>query len=256
MASHFECIGFPLAPDAPGGEEAMADVLRRVAEAAEVLGEYEGEARRLRWRGPAGEELHLAVALGESGAELLCATPAFAGATRSPAVVYRSLPGEGCLWCDFVHVGIAGLPGAPENPLFAELKDPAFERDADLRGARGALQLSLLAQQVEAWDDRAAFLAAKGGELEPRAFVPTGLMGPIPRPHARTAGEVEEATVHVNPLTGLSFVHARIATHGTRLDLLAAGKDLPQGLRPGQVVLAAGTLVARFPDGLPVARAV
>jgi hypothetical protein len=252
MASHFECLGFPLSPDGRA-EDSMAEFLQRAAASAEVVAEHEGGIVRLLWSGPAGEELHFVVALGDEGAALLCATPSFRGGTRTPIRVLRTLPSADCGWCDFVHFGVASLPGAPENPLFAELKDAAYSREADLRGARGVAQVNLLAQQVEAWADRDAFLRDRGAEMEPRALVPTGLLGPTPRPVARAAGEVEAATVHENPLTGLRFVHARIATHGTRLDLLAAGGDLPGGLRPGQVVLASGTLLARFPDGVPEA---
>jgi hypothetical protein len=54
-----------------------------------------------------------------------------------------------------------------------------------------------------------------------------------------------------NPLTGLPFLQATVGAFGGPWDVLATPADLREGLREGQWLLADGTLVARFPEGLP-----
>jgi hypothetical protein len=82
------------------------------------------------------------------------------------------------------------------------------------------------------------------------SFVATGLLAPPHRPRARVAGTVAGPRRLRNELGGGEFWHARLAADAVELDVLVAAADLPEGLAEGAVLLAEGSLLVRFPDGL------
>jgi hypothetical protein len=251
MTTHFQCLGFPLAQDDASAAR-LPGILRAIFDGGRPLPAPEG-FHAAEWRSEEGAAAYAAVAVDPATGEMevRCLTPAFLGGTRQRVKVFRTLPDPGCPFCDYLH-GEVAVPGAGRgSPFFTEIKDPAWTRDLDLRGAGAVLQTSLLAVRIEAYRDAADFAARRGGDLEPRAFVPVGLMGTPHRPRAKVAGEVLEARRLVNPLAGMAFHHARVAAFGGEFDLLAADADLPGGLAPGQVVLAECFLVSRFPEGIP-----
>lgn len=251
MATHFECLGFPLARDEASAAR-LPEILRGIFEGGRPLPAPEG-LRAAAWSEPGGTAAYAVLALdAESGAaDLRCLTPAFLGPTRVRARAFRTLPDAECAFCDYLHGEFLAAPSGRGLPFFTEIKDPAYSRDRDLRGAEVVLQVSLLAQHVHAYRDEADFLARRPEPIEVGAFIPMGLMESPRRALARIAGTVREARVVANPLTGLRFHHARVATDAGEMDLLAAEADLPGGLAPDRVVLAQASLIARFPEGLP-----
>lgn len=253
MSSHFQCLGFPLAPGEESGP-ALEALVGRVFEEGSPLPAPEG-IHAAAWESPEGLAVTAALEVDPATgrARLLCLTPTFRGGTRLPVRVFRTLADPGCPFCDYLHGEVIVEGSDLGSPLFLEIEDRAFGRERDLRGAVLPVQVSLLAQGLRVFRDREDFLARRPEEMEPRSFLPTGLMAPPHRPRARVAGEVLEARTLVNPLSDLPFHHARLAAFGGEFDLLAAGPDAPDGLRPGAVLLADVSLLGRFPEGLPAA---
>ena len=247
MASHFECLGFPLTPGST--PEELAAVAEKIFDAGEPRGAPEGFRATL-WKGPEGAAAFGALAAGADGLVLQCLTPTFLGATRLPARVLRALPDRECCFCDFLHAEVI-VRGGRGYPLFLELRDEAYAREMDLRGAEVVLQVNLLAQQVRAYDGREAFERERTEDLAPESLVPTGLLGTPPAARAAVTGEVVAAATLVNSATGAPFVHARLRTIGGEYDLCAASRDLPAGLREGQVVQASCSVIGRVVEGLP-----
>jgi hypothetical protein len=255
MATHFECVGFPLARD-EASEERLPAILRGIFDGGRPLPGPEG-FHAAEWRSPGGAAAYAAVTVDpETGAPALrCLTPSFLGPGRVRFRCFRTIPDPECPFCDYLHGEALPGDGGPGVPLFAEIKDPAFSRDRDLRGAEVVLQVSLLAQHLHAYAGEEEFRARRPDPIEPGAFVPVGLLRQPHRALARVAARVIEARRLENPLTGLPFHHARVGSAAGEMDLLAAAADLPGDLRPGGIVLAEASLVARFPEGLPGAGA-
>ncbi len=251
MATHFECLGFPLARDEASAGR-LPEIVRALFDAGRPLPAPEG-FHAVEWSDAGGAAAYavLAVDPASGEADLRCLTPAFLGPTRTRVKVFRTLPDAECPFCDYLH-GEVRVEGTDRGfPLFAEIKDPAFSRDRDLRGAEAVLQVSLLAQHLHAYRDEEDFRARRPEPLEPGALVPAGLMETPPRALVRAAATVLESRRIGNPLTGGSFHHARVATEAGEMDLLAAEADLPSGFLPGQVVFFQASVLARFPEGLP-----
>lgn len=251
MATHFECLGFPLARDESSAER-LPGIVRGLFEGGRPLPSPEG-FHAVEWTSPGGAAAYavLAVDPASGDTELRCLTPAFHGPTRTRVKVFRTLPDAECPFCDYLHGEVRTADADRGFPLFAEIRDPAFSRERDLRGAEVVLQVSLLAQHVHAYRDGEDFRARRPEPLEPGTLVPAGLMEKPPRALLRVAAAVLESRRVANPLTGGSFHHARIATEAGAMDLLAAEADLPDGLLPGRIVLAQASVIARFPEGLP-----
>jgi hypothetical protein len=251
MASHFECAGFPFR-----GSEEEADRLREV-----VRGVFDGGREvpapegfhAADWESPDGVALFAAVAedAGAGGLEVRCLSPHFLGATRTPVRVFRTVPDRACPFCDFLHGEVLRPGGGDGEPLFAEIRDRAFARETDLRGAEVTIGLTLLAQFARSFEDRDDFLARRPADVAAGSFVATGLLGKPHRARARAAGTVGGPRLLPNPLGGGRSWHARLALDAAEIDLLAAEADFPGGLAEGAVLLAEGSLVARFPEGLP-----
>jgi len=251
VASHFECLGFPLRPEDADGER-IAEILRGVFEGGRPVPAPEG-FHAASWESPEGIAAFAAVESGgeEGGLALRCLSPSFAGTTRAAARVFRTLPDPACPFCDFLH-GEVRRPGADSGePFFAEVRDGAFARGSDLRGAGVVVQLGLLAQHARAFRDREEFRAKRPEGAAAGSFVATGLLAPPHRPRARVAGSVAAPRLLRNPLGGGEFWHARLAADAVEVDALIAAADLPGGLAEGAVLLAEGSLLVRFPDGLP-----
>lgn len=251
MASRFECVGFPLNRD-ESSAAGMAAIVRGIFEEGTPLPAPEG-LHAAEWRSPEGASARAAVSLdaGAGRLDLRCFTPGFLGATRRLVKVYRTLPDPACPFCDFLHGELLAEEGAAGVPLLVEIQDARYRRDADLRGAEVAMQVGLFAQEVRAFADGDAFLAGRPEPLEAGAFVPAGLLVQPRSATAKAAGEVVAAARLVNPLGRGAYVHARVRAGGGEIDLLASAADLPDGLRAGQVVLAHGSLVARFLEEPP-----
>jgi hypothetical protein len=249
VSSHFECLGFPLTRDDSSAAR-LPEIVRGLFEKGSPLPAPEG-FHAVAWSEPGGTAAFAVLALADGAADLRCLTPAFLGPTRLRARVFRTLPDAECAFCDHLHGESLSGAGGAAVPFFAEVKDPAFSRDRDLRGAEVVVQVSLLAQHLHVYRDAADFLARRPEPIEIGTFVPMGLLSTPHRALARTAAAVREARVVENPLTGGRYHHARIGTDAGEMDLLAAGADLPEGLAPGRIVLAQASLLVRFPEGLP-----
>jgi hypothetical protein len=251
MASHFECVGFPFGRAEDSGE-GMREVVRRLFEEGRPLAAPSG-FHAVEWgaEGGAGASAAVFVDPEAGGLELRCLTPTFLGAGRQRMRVYRTIPDAGCPFCDFLHGEVLAGGAGKGEPLFLEIEDPRWSRDLDLRGAEVVVQASLLAQHVHAYGDREEFLARRPDPFGPEAIFALGLAGMPFRPRARLAGPVLGTRRIENPLTGLPFLQATVGAFGGPWDVLAAPADLREGLREGQWLLADGTLVARFPEGLP-----
>lgn len=250
MASHFECLGFPLRPDDADGER-IGTILRGVFEGGRPVPAPEG-FHAAAWESPEGAAAFAAVETGGEGGGLSvrCLSPWFAGTTRAGARVFRTLADPACPFCAFLH-GEVRRPGAESGePFFAEIRDEAFDRERDLRGAEIEVQLSLLAQHAHPFKDRDEFLARRIESVAAGSFVATGLLAPPHRPRARVAGTIAAPRLLRNPLGGGEFWHARLAADAVEVDALIAAADLPGGLVEGAFLLAEGSLIARFPEGI------
>jgi hypothetical protein len=251
MASHFECLGFPLRPaDAEG--DRLLDLVRGVFDGG-TPAPAPGGFHAATWDSPEGVSLFAAVAAEEAGEilSLRCLSPSFRGSARARAKLFRTVPDPACPFCDFLHGEVLRADGAPGEPFFAEIRDPAFARDLDLRGAEAVVGLVLLAQSVRPFRDREEFLARRPAGVAAGSFAATGLLAAPHRARARAAGTVRAPRILGNPLGGGRFWHARLQADAAELDVLAAEGDLPGGLVDGTVLLAEGSLVARFPEGVP-----
>ena len=249
MATHFECVGFPLRGREEEGDR-LRGLVRSVFEQGAAVPAPEG-FHAASWESPEGIALFAGLAEGEGGLEVRCLSPSFLGACRARARIFRTVPDPSCPFCDFLHGEVLRPGGGEGEPFFAEIRDGAFARDLDLRGAEAAVGLSLLAQNVRAFRDREEFLARRPAGVAAGSLLATGLLAAPHRPRARAAGAVLAPRLLANPLGGGRFWHARLAADAAEVDVLAAEEDLPGGLPEGAVLLAEGTLVARFPEGLP-----
>ncbi len=246
MASHFQCLGFPLTPEGSSEEDVVA-LVGRICGAAEPLPAPEG-FRAFRWgeEGGAAAFAVLAMDPGDGSARVQCLTPTFLGTTRVRARVSRALPDAECPFCDFLQVEIPA-EGDTTVPLLLEVKDPGFSREGDLRGADLVLQVNLLAQRVEALPDGEALRAAFPEGLPPERLEPTGLSARPVTARVRLTGRTGAPRRLRNPLGGGEFHHATVRLPGgAAFDLLAAAEDLPGGFVDGGLVVASCSVVGRI----------
>lgn len=238
MGSNFRCIGIELA--SADDMEALVDKVGEVAEAAEVPG-----GTYLVWAGD-GPELWLQL---DAEDQLIGMCPHFAGPTRMRLGIVAPIerPGQSDLDGSFyAWVNPSSEdPASGEYPLVFDCPDSAMHDDLELPCV-AMVQLAGFAHHLEIWDSVAEFDRARGGDdnqLASRAFIPAGLLRPDgvedpppPVAYAIINGHVLAAEVRENPLTGLRYQWAALATHGGTLDVVAPMTLVTREIREGSVL--------------------
>jgi hypothetical protein len=144
----------------------------------------------------------------------------------------------------WVNPGADG-PASGDYPLVFDCPDAAMHDDLELPCVM-PVQLAGFAHHLEIWDSVAEFDAARGGDdtqLASRAFIPAGLLRaegvedpPPPVAYAIINGHVLAAEVRENPLTGVNYQWAALATHGGTLDVVAPMGLVTREIREGSVL--------------------
>ncbi len=238
MASNFTCIGIEMA--SADDMEALVDKVSDHAEAVAVPG-----GTYLVWPGD-GPELWLQL---DPEDRLIGISPHFAGPTRMRLGIVAPIerPGQSELDGSFyawVNPGADG-PASGDYPLVFDCPDAAMHDDLELPCVM-PVQLAGFAHHIEIWDSVAEFDAARGGDdtqLASRAFIPAGLLRaegvedpPPPVAYAIINGHVLAAEVRENPLTGVNYQWAALATHGGTLDVVAPMGMVTREIREGSVL--------------------
>jgi len=250
MASHFECLGFPITPEDGAGSK-VVEVVRRLFDRGRPAPAPEGfHAVRYASESGVGAFAALAVDGTESTLDLRCLAPTFTGSTRRRSKILRSLPDESCAFCDYLHVELRPEGADRGHPVLVEVKQEGLDRKRDVRGLDVVLAVTLLATKREVFADVAAFTAGRPEDLEAASFVPTGLLTRPHRPLARVTGTVAEVRTVVNPVSDRPFLHVRLATFGGEIDVAAAPGEGSAGIRAGALLLAEGPLLAQVVEGL------
>ncbi|MBK9755046.1 MAG: hypothetical protein IPO88_16380 [Nannocystis sp.] len=238
MTSHFSCIGIEL--ESADDMEALVDRISDAAESVQVPG-----GMYLVWPGD-GPELWLQC---DAEDQLIGMTPHFAGPTRMRLGIVAAIerPGQSELDGSFYAWANppADDPAAGDYPLVFDCPDAAMHDELELPCV-ATVQLAAFAHHLEIWDSVAEFERARGGDdtqLSSRAFIPAGLLRqegvedpPPPVAFAIVNGHVLAAEVRENPLTGLRYQWAALATHGGTLDMVAPMAMVSREIHEGSVI--------------------
>ncbi len=248
MASHFSSIGLVI-----DSVDEMLTVADRASVDAEVL-EVEG-GRYLVWSSGEGPELWLQL---DDEDNLVGMAPHFAGRNRwrialvdeversEQTVLDGSFYAWNCPEGDDPEEGLYPFVfDCPDRSVFGEIEVPRF----------ASVQLAGFAHTVELWTDVDAYelsIAEEANPERPRlasmAFIPAGLFRSEdedeqapPEAFAVISGVVRAAKEVHNPLTGLTFQWAEIATFGGTLDIV-----IDRELLGGSSVEAGNVIVGSF----------
>lgn len=239
MSSNFTCIGIELA--SADDMEALVDKVSDLAEAAVVPG-----GTYLVWAGD-GPELWMQL---DAEDRLIGMNPHFTGPTRMRLGIVAPIerPGQSELDGSFyawVNPTDEDDPTSGEYPLVFDCPDSAMHDDLELP-CIAEVQLAGFAHHLEIWDSVGDFERARGGDdtqLASRAFIPAGLLRPdgdedppAPVAYAIINGHVLAAEVRENPVTGLRYQWAALATHGATLDVVAPMQLVTREIREGSVL--------------------
>jgi hypothetical protein len=237
VPSQFSAVGFQVS----SGEELSA-LASRVAGTAETIKVKGGEY--LKWAPPSGEQLWLQVS---PKGDAMGMTPHFAGKSRVRVTLearvarptHTPLEGTFLAWAnaDSVNVGdrYPFAFDAPDAALHAALALPAT-LDA---------QIAAFAQQVTVHASEAAYQSAQSAQglnFPSRSFIPSGLFTPAgepvspPEPHALIAGQVIEADLRQNTVSGTTYWWALVDTTGGTFDVVIDPALVEGDLEPGQVL--------------------
>ena len=238
MSSNFTCIGIEL--NSAEDMEALVDKVSDQAEAAAVPG-----GMYLVWAGD-GPELWLQL---DAEDQLIGMNPHFAGPTRMRLGIVAPIERPGQSELDGLFYAWVNPttedPASGEYPLVFDCPDSAMHDELELPCV-ATVQLAGFAHHLEIWDSVAEFDRARGGDdtqLASRAFIPAGLLRPDgvddpppPVAYAIINGHVLAAEVRENPLTGLRYQWAALATHGGTLDVVAPMRLVTREIREGSVL--------------------
>ncbi|KDN22054.1 hypothetical protein [Amycolatopsis rifamycinica] len=249
MSSHFEAIGIGVTSEDEFAERVVS-----------LIGA--GTARPITpktsehvWTDPSGARLVAQV----RGGEVEFLLPSLAGTT--PAVPVRNvrLVDDETAMLELLD----GVDGQLVCPVAVELEDRAVLAHAGGRLETGSLVLAALAEEVTVHADAEAFYAAQDDDMPKFAadhFIPSGSFpladpGPgwTPSAHALFAGEVVEARMPVNTVTGTTFHRIRVRTIAAiELGVAIAPTVLERPPAPGNIVTGTffltGNLGLRPPD--------
>ncbi len=248
MASHFSSIGLVI--DSVDEMLKVADRASVDAEVVEVAG-----GRYLVWSSGDGPELWLQL---DDDDNLIGMAPHFSGRHRwrialvdeversDQTVLDGSFYAWNCPEGDEPEEGLYPFVfDCPDRSVFGEIEVPIF----------ASVQLAAFAHTVELWSDIDAYevaIAEEDDSERPRlasmAFIPAGLFRAEdqdeqspPEAFAVISGVVRAAKELHNPLTGLRFQWAEIATFGGTLDIV-----IDRELLSGGAVEAGNVIVGSF----------
>ncbi len=239
MTSHFSSIGIELS-----SADDMQALVERVADEAEYV-EVPGGVY-LVWSGGDGPELWLQC---DAEDNLVGMSPHFAGPTRMRLGLVAPIERPGQTELDGALYAWANPPGEDaetgDYPLVFDCPDAAMHAERELPCV-ATVQLAAFAHHLTVWDSVDDYERERGGDdtqLSSRAFIPAGLLRsegedepPPPVAYAIVTGHVLAAEVRENPLTGLRYQWAAIATHGGSLDVVAEMSLVTRALHQGSVV--------------------
>jgi hypothetical protein len=253
MASHFEAIGFDFADEAE-----FAQLVERAAGEGKRRTRKDGGVSAL-WRDESGASVavHLDI-----DAALVCAAPSFAATSRVSARINGVAADPECPFCS-VLVAEVLENGEVIYPLVVQLENIDEVLESDVGGREAELALAAFAVEIQVWPDERTYEEAVDQDvpLASQSLIPTGLFTPEPKrrgllrrkkaagppqPHALVTGVVETAATLRNAASGLEFIHARVATYGPVVDVLASAGDVTTPVTPGNVVQSNSWLIGRL----------
>ena len=237
--SHFASIGINFASAAE-----MQALVERVADDGEYV-EVPGGVY-LVWTGGDGPELWLQC---DAEDNLVGMQPHFAGPTRMQVGLVARIERPGQTGLDGAMYAWANPPEedpeAGDYPLVFDCPDAAMHSELELP-CMATVQLAGFAHHLTIWDSAEAYDRERGDDesnLSSRAFVPAGLLSadgdddpPPPVAYAIVTGHVLAAEVRENPLTGLKYQWAAIATYGGTIDIVAEMSLVSGEIHEGSVV--------------------
>jgi len=237
MATHFGCVGMPVADEA-----GLRGLVSTLADAAtlEELGE---EVWRYVWTDPSGARL----VVGVRGDTVDDGLPSYVGAATPVPVRDLVLLDEEVAQCAALNAD-----GEVFAMIAVELEERMLLAERGRRVAEGQLTLTAMAETIEVHPDPAAYLTTQADadlKLGAEHWLPAGLFNVDERPptalamFAATVGEAQRLT---NTHTGGEFVHVRVSTLGMEIDVVAQLDQLPELPEPGQVVAGTFFMVGRL----------
>ncbi|MFY1831441.1 hypothetical protein ACN47A_36350 [Myxococcus fulvus] len=248
MANHFACIGIHARDKAT-----FARVMDSLLENTTSAGTTRDHDLKV-WSDASGASYSFVFT--HTG-EVECAIPSFRAESRLRVNATGFASDKSCRFCDPLEAEVVDAEGNVLYPFAIQLDDIALVRERIQPGTRLELAPCAFAESLESWPDEAAYEASrKPGRalLSTRFFVPnpaallakTQDTPPAPaEPRAHFTGHVESADVRTNSVTGHTFQHALVKTHGGTFDVLTAVDEAMPLLRPGHIVRGTFWLVAR-----------
>jgi hypothetical protein len=239
VTSHFSSIGISLT-----SAEDMKALVDRVADDAECV-EVPG-GMYLVWSGGDGPQLWLQC---DAQDNLVGMNPHFAGPSRMRVGLVSSIERPGQAELDGALYAWANPPDddpeAGDYPLVFDCPDAALYAELELPCV-ATVQLAAFAHHLTVWDSVEDYDRERAGDdmqLSSRSFIPAGLLRsesdaepPAPVAYAIVTGHVLAAEVRENPLTGLRYQWAVLATLGGTVDMVAEIGLVTREIRQGSVV--------------------
>ena len=244
--NHFRSVGFTLEPDE------FQSLLQRAQSHGSNLATPHGGY--IAWTPGAGAELWLNVEKRDDSHVLRGVTPNFTGGGRMRAVVENferssdyPLEGEMMAWSEPAGEAHGLYPFSATVPDFDLIAERELPFTAELAVAGFASDFTWWPDE-RAYEDEIANDATRFGA---RSFVPVGLFGDNSgraRSYGLVNGTLQTFSRYVNPATERPFVHARVATYGGEIDIVAPPERIVGEPNAGAIVRSTCWLVARVVD--------
>jgi hypothetical protein len=240
----YECVGFPFRSDSDY-DGAVPEVLERMRAEAERVpcpAGFEGWT----YRDPSGAGL---LAFYEKNAEtgtrsLACLKPVFFGGSKQTVTTGSLVEAEDCGFCDVARVEVLDGRGETAYPAVVRISDPYFRRFAWKAGARGKMQATLFALDLDPWKREGPDSGRVRG-LGEADFLPRGADREPPLPEAVVSGKVLQAERRRNELGGAEFIWARFETRAAEYDLVLSTALLPEPPALGTPLQVSARVYAR-----------
>ena len=254
MGDHFGCIGFD-ADDCRTFEAFAREAASQAAPVSCKRGTY------LHWSSGCGAELWLHL---DRRGVVVGAQPHFYGSGAVSVAVTRTVARAGGAALDGGFQCWANPcssePDSGDYPFVFDAPDYHLHAPELALPARATVQLAAFAEQLQCFPSAEAYAERRDEvRLAVRSFVPAGLVdmqgeaSPSPAALAVLSGEILDAGVRENPISGQRFLWAAVQTDGATLDVVASPASVPDGFVPGGVVQGLFWLSGRL-SGYPPRR--
>jgi hypothetical protein len=236
---HFECIGIPFVDQPTTGA-----LLSKLAASGTSERRADG-GRMIVWHDPSGATMVLNL---DANGLIVCAKPSFDAVSRIKVATHSFTPDADCRFCDRLLGDVLPEDSSPLPSLYVELDDLGTSRNQVPLGRSVWVAVTAFAERLKVWRDQSEYDASQRSDKIPFASECLLLIGGTFKPPQACVdmmATVVTVETRRNTATGTNFVYAFVRTSGADLGVVAREIDLPDGLRPGNIVDGRFWLVGR-----------